>query len=128
MNFNTVRVSDLSVYRSSKIYDFNVFTARIRRMGKVMFSVCPPVGETDCTPDRDCLHWNTAKVLIRGLCTPGPGSFQNLWSQALSWVFTSPSQGGTEVDGWKVPPNQFSSLVYSPPTWTGVGYPTSQPG
>ena len=111
----------------------SIFTTRIRRMEKVVFTVCPPPGGG----------------------TPVPGSFQDLWSQVFSrgitqsqvlvqgpiWGYPSanrregypsPSQRGTPVRAWMgvgYPPTRKglarTELGYSPPVRTGLGYPAA---
>ena len=99
--------------------EVGLFTARIRSMGKVMFSVYPPPGED----------------------TSAPGSSQGLWYQVISGGYPNPrffqrslirgpggypNQGGTPLLSW--------SGGYPTPVMVGggypvfLGYPLPQPG
>ena len=79
-------------------------TARIRRMGKVMFSqvcVCSQGG------------------------TPVPGSFQGVWSQVLSWGVPQSWPGRYPSAGWGYPtPDGITTVQMGVQhSQTGVRYP-----
>ena len=84
----------------------SIFTARIRRMGKVMFS-------------QVCVRPHSGG-------NPVSGSFLGLWVQVLSQGVPQSQVGGiTQYQVERVPQSQVGctpGLGY-PPSWTGLGYP-----
>ena len=83
----------------SRISDHRIFfTARIQRMGKVMFSVCPPPGvggRMEVPSPRFFGLWSQVLSLGGlGRGTPVPGTFPGLWSQVLSGGVPVPDGGG----------------------------------
>ena len=104
----------------------HIFTARIRRMVKVLFSqvcVCPH------------WEWGLPHSLIPGPfsgVTPGPGSFPGLWYQILSQRGTPVPTGvpqsqavvpQSQAGGTPVPCRGYPFLGVLPQARTGLGYP-----
>ena len=117
---------------------FWIFTAGIRRMGKVMFSVCPPLGGGGGGGEGYHSPRLFPRSLVPGLFQGGtlvPGSFQGLWFLVLSGGTPVPG-GGYPSPGQGVPQSQWRGTpvlaggtaqartgVGYPPARTGVGYP-----
>ena len=91
----------------TKSENFDIFTARIRRMGKVMFSVCPPPWGGRGYP--------SLRFFPRSLV---PDPFQGVpQSQILSKVSGPRSFAGG------IPQSQVLSEVSGPRSFLGDGYP-----